>query len=274
MSVLWRLFGIDRRKNSKVRYFASAALWALVPHCIKKARRRRLDKWYDGLPDAEKVYISSRVNYYNKLQGTEKFEDAEGFGACALRDNKLGAHLNGHRSGSAYVIDSRRICDAFDQRLMASFCFGDVTAVPPIPSIVKSRPTGDDNRCSVLLKLDAARHFVFIDRDPYAFREKKDMLIGMAYIGQPHRRRFYGMYFGHPLCRLGNIRRGDKEHPEWEAPPICIDEHLRYKFILCLEGHDVATNLKWVMSSNSLAVMPRPKYETWFYNRKNQMYSF
>ncbi|MGZ8190247.1 MAG: glycosyl transferase family 90, partial [Methylococcaceae bacterium] len=28
--------------------------------------------------------------------------------------------------------------------------------------------------------------------------------------------------------------------------------------------NDVATNLKWVMSSNSVAVMPRPKYETWF----------
>jgi hypothetical protein len=45
---------------------------------------------------------------------------------------------------------------------------------------------------------------------------------------------------------------------------MTIDEHLEYKFILCIEGNDVATNLKWVMSSNSLAVMPRPRYETWF----------
>jgi hypothetical protein len=33
---------------------------------------------------------------------------------------------------------------------------------------------------------------------------------------------------------------------------------------MCLEGNDVATNLKWVMSSNSIAVMPRPTCETWF----------
>ena len=26
----------------------------------------------------------------------------------------------------------------------------------------------------------------------------------------------------------------------------------------------MASNLKWVMSSNSVAVMPRPRYETWF----------
>ena len=45
---------------------------------------------------------------------------------------------------------------------------------------------------------------------------------------------------------------------------MTIDEQLDYKFILSLEGNDVATNLKWIMSSSSLAVMPRPKYETWF----------
>jgi hypothetical protein len=45
---------------------------------------------------------------------------------------------------------------------------------------------------------------------------------------------------------------------------LTIEEQLDYKFILCLEGNDVASNLKWVMSSQSLAVMPVPKYETWY----------
>lgn len=29
-------------------------------------------------------------------------------------------------------------------------------------------------------------------------------------------------------------------------------------------GKDVATNLKWIMASNSLCFMPRPEFETWF----------
>ena len=33
---------------------------------------------------------------------------------------------------------------------------------------------------------------------------------------------------------------------------------------MAIEGNDVASNLKWVMSSNSIAVMPKPKFETWF----------
>ena len=45
---------------------------------------------------------------------------------------------------------------------------------------------------------------------------------------------------------------------------MTIADHLKYKFILALEGNDVASNLKWVMSSNSVAVMPRPTCETWF----------
>ncbi len=45
---------------------------------------------------------------------------------------------------------------------------------------------------------------------------------------------------------------------------MTIKEQLEYKFILAIEGYDVASNLKWVMSSNSIAVMPRPTCETWF----------
>ena len=45
---------------------------------------------------------------------------------------------------------------------------------------------------------------------------------------------------------------------------VSLDHHLKHKFILCIEGNDVASNLKWVMSSNSVAVMPKPKFESWF----------
>jgi spore maturation protein CgeB len=33
---------------------------------------------------------------------------------------------------------------------------------------------------------------------------------------------------------------------------------------MSLEGNDVASNLKWVMSSNCIAVSPRHTCETWF----------
>ena len=45
---------------------------------------------------------------------------------------------------------------------------------------------------------------------------------------------------------------------------MSINEQLQYKFILSIEGNDVATNTKWIMSSNSLCFMTKPKFETWF----------
>ena len=65
------------------------------------------------------------------------------------------------------------------------------------------------------------------------------------------------------MCNLGKVNTNEL-NPAWKVARMTIDELLKYKFILCLEGNDVASNLKWVMSSNSLAVMPRPKFETWF----------
>jgi hypothetical protein len=100
-------------------------------------------------------------------------------------------------------------------------------------------------------------------KDKWKFTEKKDMLVGRAHVAQPQRIKFWEMYFNHPMCNLGNINPKLEGHPEWSVRPMSIEEHLKYKFILCIEGNDVATNLKWVMSSNSLAVMPEPKYETW-----------
>src|SRR5690606_30754207 len=92
--------------------------------------------------------------------------------------------------------------------------------------------------------------------------DKKDILIGRANVTQPHRIRFYQQYFDHPMCDLGQTNRS--VNPQWIKEKLSISRHLDYKFVLALEGNDVATNLKWVMSSNSLAVMPTPKFETWF----------
>jgi hypothetical protein len=65
------------------------------------------------------------------------------------------------------------------------------------------------------------------------------------------------------MCDLGQVN-AQGGNPLWIKKKISIADHLNYKFILCLQGNDVATNLKWVMSSNSIAVMPKPTLETWF----------
>jgi len=94
-----------------------------------------------------------------------------------------------------------------------------------------------------------------------------NILFGRAAVHQNHRIDFYKKYFNNNLCDLGQINKGT-DHDFWYKPKVNIDYHLKHKFILCIEGNDVASNLKWVMSSNSVAVMPKPKYESWFMEGK------
>jgi len=137
-----------------------------------------------------------------------------------------------------------------------------------MPSIVKSRPIFGDNRNSVLLKLDKVRHFIFI-RDKMQFGEKLNKIIFRGKVdNKPHRIAFMEKYFKHPMCDLGNITNKNTSPPEWTVEKCTLFDHLKFKFILALEGNDVASNLKWIMSSNSIAVMPKPKFETWFMEGK------
>ena len=156
----------------------------------------------------------------------------------------------------------------FDPSLKMNFLFGDITHIPEIPSIVKSRPIMNNQENSVLFKLNKVRHFTYTN-DTNQFIDKKNILIGRGAVTKKHKKRtdFYKMYFDHKLCDLGQINN-NTDHDHWIKKKISIEEHLKYKFILCIEGVDVATNLKWVMSSNSIAIMTKPKVESWFMEKK------
>ncbi|MFT3741002.1 MAG: glycosyl transferase family 90 [Breznakibacter sp.] len=161
-----------------------------------------------------------------------------------------------------YFFDTYKYLRCFNPDLFISTRFGDVTEVPQVPTIVKSRPVQPDNANSILMKLNEIRHFLFV-HDPIKFEHKKDLLVFRGKVYQKHRERFLEIYHGHPLCNVGQINKPAK-NPNWEVEYMSIKQQLEYKYILCLEGNDVASNLKWVMSSNSLAVMPVPRFETWF----------
>ncbi|MDR3178139.1 MAG: lipopolysaccharide core biosynthesis protein LpsA, partial [Campylobacteraceae bacterium] len=197
---------------------------------------------------AEDEYIKDRVDYYNKLDSNQLSEDE----AVLLRDFKY------EGKKSSFFFDTYEYTRYFPNTLKIAFEFGDTIVVPPHCRIVKSRPIAGENANSVLLNLDKIRHFIFVN-DTIDWIDKEDKLIGRGGIYQPHRIEFYEKYFDSPLCDLGATNKSVKDS-RWVKKAIPIKAHLKYKFILCLEGNDVASNLKWVMSSNSLAVMPRPKY--------------
>lgn len=237
-----------KHKNNKFFYYLSNFAGLLIPGIFF---RLRLQKKLLTLKHYNREYVKERVNYYNKLSGTQTLSEK----AIAL------SGLKNPKKNRVYYFDTHEFIRYFNPQFKACFLFGDITHVPEDPSIVKSRPVAGNNAYSVILKLNKIRHYLFIE-DKKAYADKKNMLIGRSVVKVPHRVRFYEMYFDHPLCNLGQINTN--KNPQWIKEKLTIEEHLNYKFILCLEGYDVASNLKWVMSSNSLAVMTKPKFETWF----------
>ena len=104
------------------------------------------------------------------------------------------------------------------------------------------------------------------DQKPFTEKMNKAIFRGKIRFSR-QREQFLNMYFGSSFCDCGVVDK-NSNHPEWLTPKKTIKEHLDYKFIMALEGNDVASNLKWVMSSNSIAVMPRPTCETWYMEGK------
>lgn len=233
-----------RNKNNKIYYYIKAILREGIPARFVRAKlHSRLAKG----DSQDRLYIEERVRYYNKLEEVQEL----GAQAVEIRKYKIPAHIR------VYYFDSKEYLRYFDPGLTFNILPGDVIHVPEFPTIVKSRPIAGNNANSVLLNLDKCRHFNFIS-DEIPFDRKINKLVGRSGFSQSHRARFFDMYRDHPMCDLKKATRSSD--PNY----LSISRHLRYKFILTLEGNDVATNLKWIMSSNSLAVMPMPKYETWF----------
>jgi hypothetical protein len=167
-----------------------------------------------------------------------------------------------------YYFDLQDVARWFNQDLRIGYIPGDVYFTPQFPAIVKSRLLSDDNEYSVVLKLDKLRHFMFIN-DPVPFRKKANQAIFRGKIRFSRvREKFLRMYFDTSICDCGVVGKNDGYPEKWVTPKKTIREHLNYKFIMTLEGNDVASNLKWVMSSNSIAVMTQPTCETWFMEGK------
>lgn len=242
-------------KNSKLLY----NLRNIVEYCIPNYfYRKKLENKLSHFKNYKEFDINSRLSYYNKLEKPYCCNDK----FIKIKDFTLGNKYTPH----TYYWDTYQYTRYFNSKNKIAFAFGDVTYIPEFPQIVKSRPIAGNNKNSILLNLDKVRHFIFVS-DDNTFESKENLLIGRGGIYQKHRIQFYEKYFHHPLCNLGHV--GHKHiHPKWCTDSLPISRHLKYKFILCLEGNDVASNLKWVMSSNSIAVMPKPKYETWFMEGK------
>lgn len=258
------------RQNTKFSYYLHGALQTLRPRPWLNSRLDAELQRYNRLSPEEKRYIDDRVSYYCKFQDSIALpDDATRLNEFKFKTRRIHRWKNGHivKCNSVYYFDSQEYVRYFPANLLWAFNPGDINYICPCPEITKSRPitTDDSNANNILLNLDKVRHFVFM-RDPMGWEQKKPMAIFRgACRHKPQREEFVRQYIHHPLLNIRDTSR-DSIFPEdyCQRKPMSLYDHLKYRYIMSLEGNDVASNLKWVMSSNSIAVMPKPTCETWF----------
>lgn len=155
-----------------------------------------------------------------------------------------------------------------------------------VPTFVKSRPIYDYQQ-SILFNMNYLRHFADtykVDDLDIPYEEKNDILIwrgadtgygfGNNIPYRPVSRQTLVEKYSqssNPKIDVGlssvsvnnkNIQHNN-EYQQYVKPKRKLKDLLEYKFILSVEGNDVATNLKWILYSNSVAFCPPFTINSW-----------
>ncbi|WP_246801787.1 lipopolysaccharide biosynthesis protein [Campylobacter sp. 2018MI34] len=191
--------------------------------------------------------IQTRVKYYNKINQFFTPAKKEKIGKFSFKK-------------TSYTFDAYEISKYFKDGFLRDKDFNDIRHTFKNPTICKSRPLEDNNKNNILLKLNKNRHFCFL-KDDINYENKKDIAIFRGAVYQEHRKNFFHSYFNKTFCDIGDT---SKQPNQWKKSFLSKKEQMKYKFIISLEGNDVASNLKWAMNSNSLVLAPKMTCETWF----------
>lgn len=233
-------------------YYIKNYIYQLLPQLYFLMNYKRLKTIEKSLNQQE---IKNRLDYYFKFNKAFSIPDT----IPTIKEFKK-------TKGSGYYFDLKEFFYYFKSSTKFVYYFGDETRVSKVPTLIKARPIEGNNQTSILFKLNKLRHFKWVT-DTKAFEDKKSKIVWRGGAYRDKRKTFIMQYWNHPLCEVGQTNRPAENQP-WQKSKMSIKQQLNYKYILSLEGNDVATNLKWILSSNSLCIMPKPEFETWFMEGK------
>ena len=192
---------------------------------------------------------SDRINYYNKIDSSFSLSNG-----VTLSDVPKFKH------NSARFYDFYKLLINFPFFLRFNYDLSDFHGLPKTPTLVKNRLIDRRNKNCVLLPLNSWRHYKkHLDNFCYEQKIPKMVWRGAAY--KKLRKDFLAETVKLNFCDVGCT---GKIKNKYSKPWMSVNAHYKYKFIFSVEGNDIASNLRWILSSNSLCFMQKPKYESWF----------
>ncbi len=158
--------------------------------------------------------------------------------------------------------------------------FGDmVVKGAQLPIFTKVRYVNDKKE-NILLKLNSKRHFTYLNDTIPWNRKKNEVIWRGATTGKPSsqndRFKLVSKYASKYDIGFADIIQNkdlwyklieDNEFL-YKKNKVSMYYQFKYKYILSIDGNDIASNLKWILASNSIPIMKKPIKETWLMESK------
>ena len=230
--------------------------------------------------DRIKYYLSNLYNTFIKNEQIEYkdiFNEKEtiSYNKIQLINNDILFHDNYDNQIRYYVNDLRNY---FNNSEIKNFniyiAFGDINVKMKKYCFTKSRPIDLINNFNILLNLNTPRHWKDLDdvkKYDIPFDKKNNKIIWRGTSTGNKRVNFVEKYQNHQNedidIKFSNLCQNVIDN-NYILSKLSIKEQLQSKFLISIEGNDVATNLKWILYSNSVVIMPKPTVCSWIMEDK------
>lgn len=226
----------------------------------------------------EEITNEYRINYYTKNLNNSTIEvngDMNFAYDVVFLANKV--YLKNNKDSNNYFRDILRYFSNINSEKHFFCKFGDDFDNSSYPSFIKTREINKNSYNNILLNLNTEIHVSmlhFINSIDIPFNEKNNKLLwrGSSTGNVRHllRETLVKQFQNHSNpnidIKFTNLVQGytNNNNEYIIADNMSYQEQLKSKFIISIEGNDVASNLKWLLLSNSVVLMPIPKICSWY----------
>lgn len=222
---------------------------------------------------------NERVSYYNKINTFKIYKSKENMTKIKIF-KMLIFHFCKMKIISGIFYEGYLLNLLIKNNVTRSFLYkgGDVSHSCKQPTFTKSRPV--NTNYNIIIRLNKWRHLIdlyklIIDNLDIPFNMKNNKVIWRGTttgFSNKKGNRFQLMKHSkdNNMFDIGfsKIVQNKWEYKDYIKNKLDIKTQLQSKFLISVEGNDVATGLKWMLYSNSVVLMVKPKIESWFMEDK------
>jgi len=175
------------------------------------------------------------------------------------------------KSRSTYDVDLQRLYNIKPKKLWVQ-C-GDQPYTGKNKVLVKTRDSFNNESRGILGKLNTWRHWNFLLKEDWDWTYKKPDVIwrGADTGNNPINndrldfvKKFHTTLNVGFSCWQQNKKISPEDYlQEYLKQPVNINNLLKFKYHPIIDGNDKSSSLNWVLKSNCLPIMPKPRFHSW-----------